>query len=473
MFYAIFATVLLTLHALGVWGAVDVIMKGRTAQGTTAWALALLFAPWAALPFYLVFGERRFEGYVRARRDGLRQIDQAAAALATELHPHARPPLAGDHDFTALTRLARLPFTAGNHVDLLIDGQATYAAIFTAIQNATQYVLVQFYIFRDDHAGKALAEHLIAARARGVRVMFLYDEIGSYFLPRAYLEKLTAAGVECSGFRTKPKKQKPFRINFRNHRKIVVVDGKTAFVGGLNIGDEYLGRNPSIGHWRDTHIAVTGPAALCLQLSFLEDWYWANRRIPTHHRTPLPPANSASGVLIVPSGPADPLETCSLMHTHIVNGARRRLWLATPYFVPDEELLGAIQLAAIRGVDVRLIIPAKNDSRLIQHSINSFLEELFQAGIKVYQYTDGFMHQKVILSDDVTLVGTANLDNRSFHINFEVTAIIADPAFATRAEQMLLADMERSRLMSPDMLRRMSPGSRFLSRFCRLFAPIQ
>ena len=473
MFTAIAITLALVVHGLGVWGAVDVIMKGRTAQGTTAWALALVFIPWISLPLYMVFGERKFEGYVRARRDGLRQIDHAAASLAEELRPHALPLTGSRQNLAALARLARLPFTQGNHAELLIDGERTFDAIFKAIEQASHYVLVQFYIYRDDSVGRRLSDLLIAARKRGVRVMFLYDEIGSYFLPNSYVERLRAAGCECSGFRTKPRKQKPFRINFRNHRKIVVVDGTAAFVGGFNIGREYLGHEPSIGPWRDTHLALTGPAALCLQLTFLEDWYWANRRIPELRWSPVATAGAGSGALIIASGPGDALDTCSLMYTHIANCAKKRLWLATPYFVPDEEVLCAIQLAALRGVDVRLVVPEKNDDAVIRFSILSYFEDLLRVGVKVYQYGGGFMHQKVTLCDDATVVSTANLDNRSFRINFEVSAVVACPNCAARAEAMLLNDMERSRLVTPELCRAMPRRTRFLSRFCRLFAPIQ
>lgn len=473
MLIAILIALLLVLHALGIWGAVDVIMTGRTAQGTTAWALALVFIPWISLPLYLVFGDRKFEGYVRARRDGVRQIDVAAASLAEELRPHA-PPLTGTyHDFAALSRLARLPFTRGNQAQLLIDGERTFDAIFAAIPQASEYILVQFYIYRDDPVGRRLADLLIAARARGVRVLFLYDEIGSYFLPTSYLDKLRAAGCEVSGFRTKPRKQKPFRINFRNHRKIVVIDGVRAFVGGFNIGLEYLGQDASIGPWRDTHMALTGPAVQCLQLTFLEDWYWANRRIPELRWSPVTTADEGSGALIIASGPGDALDTCSLMYTHIINCAKKRLWLATPYFVPDEEVLSAIQLAALRGVDVRLLVPEKNDSKVIRYSILSFFEDLLRVGVKIYQYEEGFMHQKVTLCDDVTVVSTANLDNRSFRINFEVSAIIACPTVALQTEAMLLHDLEKCRPMTPERCRASPAGARFLSRFCRLFAPIQ
>jgi cardiolipin synthase len=469
----LWSVLFLVVHALGMLGAFDVIMKGRTAQGTTAWALALLFIPYFAIPLYLVFGERRFQGYVRARRSGVRQIDQAAADLYEALKPHAHPPVGEFEALRPLMRLARMPFTQGNSLELLVDGEATFRSIFEAIAQAKSYVLVQYYIIREDTVGNKLAELLLAARARGVRVMVMYDEIGSYSLSTEYIDRLTAAGCQCIGFRTKPRRQKPFRLNFRNHRKIVVVDGEVGFVGGVNIGEEYLGRHPTFGRWRDTHVQIRGPAVQCLQLSFLEDWYWANRRIPELDWKPKDAVPQGAGVLVVPSGPADTLDTCSLLYTHFANCARKRLWFATPYFVPDEQVLGAMQLAALRGVDVRLIVPAKNDSRSAHYSMLSYLEDLFNAGIKVYSYTPGFVHQKVALSDSASIVSTANLDNRSFRINFEITALVVDDDFSRHMEQMLRQDMDRSTELNGDWFKSLSLKERVLSRLSRLFAPIQ
>lgn len=463
----------LVVQALGVLGAFDVIMKGRTAQGTAAWALALLFMPVLAIPLYLILGERRFEGYVRARRNGVRQIDQAAATLFEALKPLTLVPTGPFEALKPLTRLARMPFTTGNALELLVDGTATYRAIFDAIAGAKTYILVQYYIIREDEVGNRLSELLLQARARGVRVMIIYDEIGSYTLSTTFVDRLREAGCQCIGFRTKPRKQKPFRLNFRNHRKIVVVDGEIGFTGGVNIGAEYVEKCGRYGVWRDTHLAVRGPAVQCLQLSFLEDWYWANRRIPELSWEPRRAAAEGAGVLIVPSGPADTLETCSLLYTHVCNCASKRLWLATPYFIPDEAVLGAMQLAALRGVDVRLIVPARNDSRSAHYSMISYLQELFTAGIKVYQYRPGFAHQKVALSDSAAIVGTANLDNRSFRINFEITALTVDDEFSSKMEAMLLHDISRSAELTPEWLKTLSLKDRVMSRICRLFAPIQ
>lgn len=463
----------ITIQGLGVWGAIDVIMKGRTAQGTVAWSIALILLPVFALPLYLMFGDRRFEGYVRARRDGVRQIDQAGTELFEALKPYAIPLTERYAAATALGRLARLPFTTGNTLELLIEGGHTFKSMFDAIDQAKDYVLVQFYIIRDDEVGAELTNRLLAARAREVRVMLLFDEIGCHGLRRAYLDRLRAAGCLCSGFRTKPRKQKPFRINFRNHRKIVVVDGRVGFTGGYNIGREYLGRDPKLPGWRDTHVRIDGPAALCLQLAFLEDWYWANRNTPDLNWNPGPHPESDSRVLIVPSGPADLVETGLLMHTMIANAATRRLWLATPYFVPDEQLVGALQLAALRGVDVRLIIPHVNDNTMVHYSMMSYYEDLQQVGIRVFRYNKGFAHQKVTLCDDVAVIGSANLDNRSLRINFEIDAVLADADFAQQVEQMLAADLAASDELAKNAFARLPLLTRFLARVCRLFAPIQ
>ncbi|HEX2837447.1 MAG TPA: phospholipase D-like domain-containing protein, partial [Phycisphaerales bacterium] len=260
--------------------AVDVVMKGRTAQGTIAWSISLLLMPWLSLPFYLVLGDRKFIGYERASPEGSREIDVLARALLESLAPFVPPNSEAGFADRGFTKLARFPFTSGNKVTLLINGSATFDAILEAVESAREYIVVQFYIVRDDGLGKRLQRALLAARKRGVRVYLLYDEIGSHGLPRAYLQALKDAGCECSGFRTKARKQRPFRLNFRNHRKIVVVDGRVAFTGGHNVGDEYLGLHKVLTPWRDTHVSIRGPAVQCVQLAFVEDWFWATQRVP-------------------------------------------------------------------------------------------------------------------------------------------------------------------------------------------------
>ncbi|MBC7770906.1 MAG: cardiolipin synthase [Pyrinomonadaceae bacterium] len=453
--------------------AIDVVMKGRTSQGTIAWAIALLLVPWVSLPFYLVLGDRKFSGYVLARRRGKGGIETVATTLTESLRPFVTLPPDDDRSHRAFSKLARLPFTSGNQVDLLIDGSATFDAIMNAIELATNYIVVQFYIFRDDGLGQRLQQALLTARKRGVRIYLLYDEIGSYWLTRSYIQVLRDAGCECSGFRTKLHKQRPFRINFRNHRKIVICDGRVAFVGGHNVGDEYLGLHKKLTPWRDTHAGLRGPAVQCVQLAFLEDWYWATRTIPELEWTPRAVDGPGANVLIVPSSPADDLETCSLLHAQVANSARSRLWMASPYFVPDEELVGALQLAALRAVDVAVIIPEKPDRVLPLLSAFTYYDEIIPTGVKIYRYRKGFPHQKVVLSDDLVCVGTANLDNRSFRINFEITVVVSDSTFAGQVAEMLKSDVANSRVVAKEEFRNRSFWFRFACRVSRLLAPIQ
>ncbi|GMV26960.1 MAG: cardiolipin synthase [Phycisphaerae bacterium] len=468
----IYVIAIAAIWILGIIAAVDVIMSGRTPQGITAWSLALVIFPPVVLPLYLVFGERRFRGYVRARRRGLRPLDQSMSKLMAAVE-HAVCVPEPDH-LVALSRLCGLPFTGGNSVRLLVNGDQMYEEMFRQIDAAEKYVLLFFYIYREDATGKELQARLIAARERGVAVYFMYDEIGSMSLSMAYLQALEAAGCRCSGFRTTSRRRRRLlRLNFRNHRKIVVVDGKLGLVGGINVGDEYRGRDQEVGPWRDSHVRLEGPAVQCLQMVFLEDWYWAQRNIPDELEwIEQPPRDSGPHVLMYPSGPADKLETGTLLFGHLIGGAKKRLWIATPYFVPDEFVLNTLQLAAMRGVNVRILVPHKSDSVLADVAVRSYFRELMDAGIHVWLYRAGFLHQKVLLADDVAAIGTANLDNRSMRINFEVTAVVADAEFAASVAKMLDHDFGHASPVTAASIAKVSFPKRFVRRLARTLSPV-
>jgi cardiolipin synthase len=237
-----------------------------------------------------------------------------------------------------------------------------------------------------------------------------------------------------------------FQINFRNHRKIVVVDGKTAFIGGHNVGDEYMGKNPDFGHWRDTHVKISGPAVQSVQVTFTEDWYWSAQDRPDIELRSRPDASGNMDAIVMPSGPASRLEVCSLMFVQLINCAEKRLWIASPYFVPNEAVATALQLAAIRGVDVRIMLPMRPDHLLVYLASWSYVYQMSFSGIRFFRYEEGFMHQKVTLvDDDLALVGTANVDNRSLYLNFEIGIIVNDTGFAAQVKSMLEADFSRCR----------------------------
>jgi cardiolipin synthase len=373
-----------------------------------------------------------------------------------------------------LKSLSRLPITSGNTAKLLVDGEDTFDAIFDGIAQAEDYILFQFYILRDDELGQRFKQAFIDKAAAGVRIFMLYDELGSKKLSPEYIVDLRNAGVEIYPFNTTQGKGNRFRVNFRNHRKIVVVDGRVAYVGGHNVGDEYLGKDPKLSPWRDTHVELRGPVVQCVQVPFLEDWNWATKQMPTLNWDPERAVDGGVVAACLPTGPADELETGTLFFLHAINSAKERLWIVSPYFVPDEQLMSALQLAALRGVDVRILIPQNPDHMHVYLSGLSYLQEAEEAGVKIYRYQPGFLHQKVwLIDDDVSLVGTANLDNRSMRLNFEVTMLLIDRDFSRQTEEMLQADFANSELASITDYTERSLPYRFLVRVSRLLAPVQ
>jgi cardiolipin synthase len=472
-FPTVLAVAVTLLELLGILAAVHAVMNARTSQGATAWAIALVMLPLVSLVPYAIFGRNKFQGYVnrRSRQDAhihhLSDLFQAAAQARDMI----RPPRTEAQ--RALTGLARMPILKFNRSALLINGAPTFARMFADLAAARHYILLEFYEVKDDGLGRRLKDCLMQKAAEGVRIHFLYDEIGSYQLPGAFLREMQHVGIEVSAFHSTKGKTNHLQINFRNHRKIVVVDGATAYVGGHNVGDEYASRHPQLGPWRDTHVRLQGPIVQAIQFCFAEDWYWATSRIPDLVWEPTPAPGGAEDALAIASGPADALETCGLMFTQAIHMARERIWIASPYFVPDIQILGALKLAALRGVDVRLLIPAKPDHRTVHLASFAYYPLILPVGIKLYRYTGGFLHQKVFLVDrQLAAVGTANLDNRSFRLNFELTLLNFEAGFVDAVAAMLVEDFAHSRPESLAAYTKRPFLFRLAVQSARLLAPI-
>lgn len=461
-------------HVAGLVSAGHAVMSTRTSQGAIAWVLSLITFPYLTVPAYWVLGRSKFKGYITARRQDTSAISHIALQAQESTSPFITGFGEGIGAIRALEELAKVPFLSGNKSELLVDGDATFSSIFKGLEQARDYILIQFFIVHDDEIGKELKSRLLKKAAENVRIFFLFDEVGCHDLPKAYIQELRDAGVKIFPFNTRKGVGNRFQLNFRNHRKNVVVDGRVAWIGGHNVGDEYLGKNPKFGHWRDTHIKISGPAAQAAQLAFIEDYHWA-----TDTTLELPWEASSSSdweqeVLIIPSGPADTLETASLMFVHAINSAKQRIWIASPYFVPDEAVKAALQLACLRGVEVRILIPDKPDHLLVYLTAFSYFDDLSEIGVRFYRYLDGFPHQKVMLIDnEAAAVGTANFDNRSFRLNFEITAFIVDESFNQEVAAMLTADLEKTREMKQEEVRQKPFWFKLAVRFASLTAPIQ
>ena len=482
---SLYSLLSLAVHILGAAYAAHAVMNVRSARGATAWSISLVTWPWVAIPLYWLLGRDKFEGYAEAikqayiGRKGLDYYEHSKImAYAVEL----------GGEYAALGQYAAkfepFPFTKNNSTELLIDGAQTFGRMLDAIASAERYVLLQTYILHDDETGRQFKEALMAKARQGITVHLLYDGLGSRKLPSSYINELRVSGVTVSAFRSSKGRRSRFQINFRNHRKILVVDGKVAFMGGLNIGDEYMGKDARFGPWRDTHVQFKGTAVLCLQEVLLRDLYWAGEEVPEASWDVETQPSYQQISFILSTGPADRLQECAFFFLNIINQAKERLWIASPYFVPDSSTLNALKMAALRGVDVRLILPDRSDHLSVYLCAFSFYEELAKVGIQLYRYREGFMHQKVILCDRaIAGIGTVNLDNRSFYLNFEAMSFVINRPFARgledsgepfirSVERMLERDIAVSRLVDFEEYKKKPIWFRLGARIMRLLAPI-
>jgi len=466
----IFSGLTFLFYVLAAICAVREVMVSRTSQGSIAWLLSLALLPFPTVLIYFLVGWKHFDDYGLAQTRGSR-LTRAQRSRGMPLIDET-----SNSDWPVQTQIAQLPFLRGNEASLLIDGQATFDSIFDGIDNAKSYLLVQFYIVRDDALGKVLADKLIARAKDGISVRLLYDDIGSYGLPKAYVDRLTAGGVKVSAFNRRHPFLRfygPTRINYRNHRKIVVADGEQAWVGGHNVGVEYLGQDARFGRWRDTQVHVRGPAALACALVFREDWQWATGEELPANLPDVVPTPGDQPVLAMPTGPADRLEDCAIAFTDVISRARKRIWIVSPYFVPDLDVRTALYAAVLRGVEVRVLLPEKPDHKLVWLASNAHTNAMVQHDVEVYRYTDGFLHEKVILIDDLIAgVGTVNFDNRSFAINFELTLWFTAAQMIADVEAMLTIDFTNARQTTMDDVAKIPLYERFIGQAAKLLSPV-
>ena len=483
-----------------------VFLRRKEPSSTAAWILALVFLPGVGAFLFLMFGRERVRLPVQWKRDADRALAMALAVRQRSANvlltppPSVRPVLADvDRDlFRVATALTGAEPSEGNSVELLVDGEETYRALGEAIDRARRRVWAEYYLVRGDATADWFRDRLVAAARRGVEVKLLVDGYGSFWLKQRWLSSLRKAGVEVVFFL-------PARLvflqpmNLRNHRKIVVVDGEVAFTGGINIGDEYRGL---LGPWRDTHLALRGPSVAPLEAIFVQDWHFATRRDPSSHAEAHRAAGEALGegeaggeaeaqaaldvvaarpdgdahVAIIRSGPdvtGPAREAIHRVFFSAITLAQRRVLITTPYFIPDRSMLIALQAAALRGVDVRLLFPSRSNHRVVFQAGRSFYEDLLEAGVGIHEYGPGMIHAKTMVVDGrVALVGSANMDMRSFRLNFEVHTVIGGGTTAARLERCFQDDLRLSRRIDLDEFRRRSRLARLGEGAARLLSPL-
>jgi cardiolipin synthase len=342
-------------------------------------------------------------------------------------------------------------YTQNNEVEIFTNGQAKFTSLFQAIEEAKDHIHLMYYIVHDGILGRSLIDLLSKKAAAGVKVRFLYDDVGSYELPRHFFDKLIESKGEVAAFFPSKIPYFNLRVNYRNHRKLAIIDGSIGYIGGFNIGDEYLGLDPHFGYWRDTHLKITGTGVLQMQAQFGLDWnLCSSKQIITDLRyfPPIEPIGKV-GLQIVSSGPNQSEEQIENAYVKMIHTAKKSIYLQSPYFIPDESLITALKIAAYSGVHVKLMLPKIADSKWVQWASFSYLEELLDAGVECYLYEKGFLHAKTIVIDGrVSSVGTANLDNRSLKLNFEVNAFIYDSELAEQLEQIYNEDLKSCMLIT-------------------------
>ncbi|MFC9707031.1 cardiolipin synthase [Paenibacillus sp. NPDC056933] len=430
--------------------ATILLLEFRNPAKAVAWLFILICVPLIGFVVYY-FVAQDYSKRKKVRKGGSRIFREIRETIWEQAHiienASQMPDSRYIHQhrlFNLLSHLSESPITGCNKSKVLTNGEEAFAAMLKAMEQAEHHLHVEFYIFRDDVISTKFQEVMIRKAKEGVNVRFICDGLGSHKMSGSFIRKLQDAGVEFHYFLPPLIATIDRRVNYRNHRKIVVVDGKIGFVGGMNVGDDYLGQYPDVGFWRDTHVQIEGDAVYFLQNTFLNDWKLASgEQITEPQLTALFPPHICSGkerIQVLASGPDQEWDAIQEMCFGAVSVASERIYITTPYFIPDPALYEAIKTAAVSGVDIKIIIPYQSDSRLVHLASLSYVEELLRAGVKFYQYRKGFVHAKVLIVDDLlATVGTANMDMRSFFCNFELTAVL----FEASSMERLTEDFER------------------------------
>ncbi|GIO40079.1 cardiolipin synthase [Paenibacillus antibioticophila] len=433
--------------------ATILVLEFRNPGRAVAWMLILFAVPLIGFVlYYFVAQDYKKRRKLRRRGSPLFQEIKARLWQQTEIIDSIEQMKNKDFQgqerlFGLLTRLSESPITGCNETEIYSSGEPAFHAMLEAMYRARHHIHIEFYIFRDDGIGRQFKQAMIEKARQGVKVRLVCDGLGSYQLPQAFVKELEQAGAEVYFFLPPLIAMLDRRVNYRNHRKILVVDGQVGFVGGLNIGDDYLGLYENMGYWRDTHLRISGDAVYDLQRTFLGDWQLASGSLVSE--SGLFPEHCCKGeehVQILTSGPDQHWDAIQEMWFGAIAVAKKRIWITSPYFIPDPSIYAALKTAAVAGVEVIVLLPYHSDSRLVKLASLSYVEELMQAGVRFYEYTKGFVHAKVLIVDDlVGTVGTANMDMRSFFFNFEMLALLFDREPIKRLERDFLQDLSDSR----------------------------
>ncbi len=448
-----------------------VISENKDPLKTLSWVMVLIFLPFVGLVWYLVFGQDFTKRQVITKRmyNKLKQrpLDEIGT-LETFAYPKEQANL-----IRLLKNIDNTPLLGGNDVSFFTNAMDKYEKMLDDIENAKHHIHVEYYIFADDKIGNIIKDALIKKALQGVEVRIIYDGFGSRKTKKAFWEEMRKAGIEAEPFLKLAIPKLSSRLNYRNHRKIVVIDGCIGYVGGINIADRYI-HGLDWGPWRDTHVRIEGKGVQGLQSVFLIGWHFVTQTLITS-RDYFPELPSFGNISLqtVNSGPLRDEQEITLGIMQAIYDAKKSVFIQTPYFIPPESMSQALQAAAKRGLDVRIMVSGKSDVPLVQLASRSFFQEMLQSGVKVYKYEAGFLHSKMMVFDNsLTLIGSVNFDFRSFEHNFEVEAFIYDVEVAKEASSIFIQDQHSSQIISLRNWMKRSKWQKFIESIMRLFAPL-
>ena len=463
-----------------VFIAILIVLENRNPIKTISWVLVLVTLPVGGIIIYLFFGQEYRKKKMFSKKglyhlEKLRKQTQAQLKqLPENYHLFNGAILSKRHLINLMLSNSNALLTDSNEIIVLRNGSEAFPAIFQAIENAKNHIHLEYYIVENDELGRQLKDLLIRKASRGIEVRFIYDDVGSWQLPKKYMNDLLGAGVKIDCFMRVRFPMLTSRVNYRNHRKIIVIDGEIAFTGGLNFADRYLNGSKDLGIWRDTHLMLKGGAATSMQIIFMADWYFVSKEIlkgEKYFKTFQPGTGKLAQV--VSSGPDSDWESIGQAYFSAIASAREKVYIATPYLIPTSDIAFAMKTAALGGIDIRVLLPEKSDAIIPKWSTDSYLEELLEAGVKIYFYQPGFTHSKLMVVDGVfSSVGTANLDFRSLETNFEVNAMIYDEEVATSIEEQFLEDLQQSRQIELDDWKKRHWLRKAKESFARLLSPM-
>lgn len=449
-----------------------VLSENRNPVKSLAWITVLLLFPVGGLILYLFFGRSIKNTHMISRRNK-RKLRQGESTVTTVIPENYTPEM---RQLTELGRsLCGATFYPDNRVEVYSSGRDKFEALFNDIRAAEEYIHLQYYIIEDDHIGRALRDALIERAKAGVKVRVIYDDFGCWGVSRKFFRSMREAGIDIHPFFKVVFPPFATRINWRNHRKLAIIDGEVAYVGGMNVADRYIDGGSKFGCWRDTHMRITGPAVAAVQYSFAVDWSFMGQSLlqePVDMSLPKGPGEAA-GLQMMRCGPTSEWSNVSLYMLKAIGNAKKRVYIQTPYFLPTDAMLSALQAAALSRVDVRVMIPLKSDSSTLTLASYSYIMECLRAGIKIYLFEAGMLHSKTMMIDDrLSAIGSANIDFRSFEHNFEETMFIFSSEVNTTLRAQFMADLQQSTRVRASVWRRRPIMQKAKESIMRLLSPV-